>query len=60
LKDGQKSIQTEIGQYLFENYHCFLKTKDSMKELHSTFLDLETIIVSQFPNILSAIQSSLE
>ena len=31
-----------------------------MKELHSTFLDLETIIVSQFPNILSAIQSSLE
>ena len=31
-----------------------------MKDLHNTFLDLETIIVSQFPNLLQAIQSTLE
>lgn len=45
LKDGARSVETEIGAYLFDNYMCFLKTKDSLTELHKTFMDLETVIV---------------
>ncbi len=33
LKDGAKGVESEIGAYLFDNYLCFLKTKDSLTEL---------------------------
>ena len=60
LKQGSKDISKEVGNYLFENYKCFLKTKDSITDLHKTFLDLQTTLTSSYALTLNAIQTNLE
>jgi hypothetical protein len=34
LKKGSRDISKEVGAYLFDNYHCFLRSKDSLTALH--------------------------
>jgi hypothetical protein len=56
----RQSVSHEIGDYLYNNYQCFLETHSEMLELHGTFLDLETTIVNYYPVLLHALQANLE
>jgi hypothetical protein len=53
-------VNHEIGDYLYNNYPCFLATHSQMLDLHATFLDLETTIVNYYPVLLHALQANLE
>ena len=44
LKDGHRYLQKEIGTYLFENSHCFLKTSNSLRKVHNEFEELKTML----------------
>ena len=44
LKNGHNYLQKEIGAYMFDNYTSFLKTSESLRNIHSEFEELKTML----------------
>ena len=59
LTDARHYLHREVNAYLGENYQSFLRTSESLKQVHAEFEELKTMS-NQYNLVLSAIKSQVD
>lgn len=59
LKDARRYMSKEVNAYLFDNYGSFLRTSESLRQVHSEFEELKTMS-NQYNLVLSAIKTQVD
>lgn len=59
LKEAKGYMSKEVTAYLFDNYGSFLRTSESLRQVHSEFEELKTMS-NQYNLVLSAIKTQVD